>query len=316
MSKSVKDLICNAKSITILSHINPDADALGTSLGIYSILKDNLDNTKIEVVNISRGLPRHLDFLPYYHKIKSNIEYDDSLVISCDCGSVDRLGFNLDNRDIINIDHHKSNTMYGLVNVVEPSFASSSQVAHMVLKDIFRINLSGAICFYTALASDTKFFTTSSVNEDIFSFAQELISLGVKADEVAYNFTSRASLASVRVLHRAIGSLQLYMSAKVATIHVTNDDMKKTGAKVPDLEGVIDVAKSLATVEIAIFVMQLNDELRVSLRSKTVDVSLLATEFGGGGHKVAAGFTLSESKLQETIDTIVHKIKELGLLNG
>lgn len=316
MSNSIKDLILNAKSITILSHINPDADALGTSLGIYSILKSNLPSSNIEVVNVSKDLPIYLDFLPNYNKIKHNMDYEDSLIIACDCGSIDRLGFNLDNRDIINIDHHKSNNLYGLVNIVKPTYASSSQVAYEVFKDLFTIDLNSAICFYTALVSDTKFFTTSSVNENVLNLSHELVALGVKPDVVASNFKNRRSLASFRILNKALSSLDLRMSAKVAVLSVTKDDMEETGAKVPDLDGIVDFGKSLVTVEIAIFVMQLDNELRVSLRSKTVDVSLLAKEFGGGGHSVASGFTLVESKLQETIDIIVDKIKSLRLLDG
>ena len=112
--EEVKLKIENAHSITILSHINPDADALGTSLGIYHLLQTQHRDKRIEIVNFSKELPRYLDFLPNFHKIKQKMDYDDSLVITCDSGSIDRLGFDLEGREIINIDHHQSNTMYGV----------------------------------------------------------------------------------------------------------------------------------------------------------------------------------------------------------
>ena len=96
---------------------------------------------------------------------------------------------------------------------------------------------------------------------------------------------------------------------------VTKEDISASGATVPDMEGVVDYARSLATVEIAIFAMELEGGIRISLRSKKVDVSKVAMAFGGGGHKVAAGFTLAQSRLQESIDTILAKIEELGLLD-
>jgi len=310
--KRVKDTIDNAKAITILSHLNPDADTLGTALGIYSLLiKDK--SKKIEVVNASGHLPIYLDFLPYYQKIKNKIEYEDSLIITCDCGSLDRLGFDMTGREIINIDHHKSNTMYGFINIVNAEYASASQVAFELFSHFYDIEKDTAQCFYTALLSDTQYFTTSSVSEEVFHVAKTLISLGVKPAEVAYNLKQRNPLSALRLLEKALGSLTLRKDAKVATIAVTQDDIMATGATIPDMEGLVDYAKSLATVEIAICAMELPSSIRISLRSKHVDISEVALAFGGGGHKVAAGFSFKQYSLQESIDIILNKIEELAL---
>ena len=152
--KKAKHLIENASGITILSHINPDPDALGTALGIYALLRQD-KNKKIEVVNASKELPRFLDFLPYFNHIKNKMDYNESLVISCDCGNTDRLGFDVGGRDILNIDHHSSNTHYGNVNIIIPEYASSSQVAYEIFKSYRTITPEAATCFYAALLSDT-----------------------------------------------------------------------------------------------------------------------------------------------------------------
>ena len=311
--EEVKKKIENADAISILSHLNPDADALGTALGIYALLNKD-KSKKVEVVNASVALPLYLDLLPNFKKIKHHMDYSNSLIISCDCGSVDRLGFDLEGRDILNIDHHKSNTHYGSINVVAPEYASSSQVAFELFKEIYEIDANTATCFYAALLSDTRHFTTSSVNEEVFSVAQKLVKLGAKPNDIAFNFTQRRPLSSLRILERALASLSLHHEAKIATLKVTQEDIKATGASVPDMEGVVDYAKSLVTVEIAVFAMELEDSIRISLRSKTVDVSKVAMTFGGGGHKVAAGFTLTQCGLQTSIDTILEKIKELDLI--
>ncbi len=310
----VKKKIDHAESITILSHVNPDADTLGTALGIYALLTQS-KGKRVEVVNASKDLPLHLDFLPNFKKIKHQMDYDDSLIISCDCGSVDRLGFELSGRDILNIDHHASNTQYGSINVVVPEYAASSQVAFKLFEAHYQVEANAATCFYTALLSDTRYFTTTSVNEEVFRVANALVTLGAKPDEVARNFTQRRSLSSLRILEKALHSLSLYHEAKVATLMVSQEDIKATGAKVPDMEGIVDYARSLATVEVALFAMELEDGIRISLRSKTVDVSRVAMSFGGGGHKVAAGFTLIQCGLQQSIDTILQRIEDLGLLN-
>lgn len=314
--KLVKDALLQAKSITILSHLNPDADTLGTALGIYALLMQD-KTKKVEVVNASNALPNYLDFLPNFNKIKHKMDYADSFVISCDCGSIDRLGFDLAGREILNIDHHQSNTRYGDINVVIPTYASASQVAYALFKNIYEIDTQAATCFYTALLSDTRYFTTSSVNTEVFSVAQELVGMGVRADEVAQNFTQRRSLASIRILAKALDTLRLHHDAKIATMYASKDDIRHTGALVADMEGIVDYGRSLATVEIAIFAMELDAAtVRISLRSKTVDISKVAVAFGGGGHRVAAGFTLKQCELQRSIDTILEKINHIGLLDN
>ena len=311
--EDVREKLQAAKSITILSHLNPDADTLGTALGIYALLSKD-KSKRVEVVNASTALPQYLDFLPHFKKIKHKIDYTDSLIISCDCGSIDRLGFSLEGREILNIDHHHSNTRYGSINVILSGHASASQVAYALFDGLYEVCPQAATCFYAALLSDTRHFTTSTVNEEVFSVAKSLVAKGAKPDEIAYHFTQRKPLASVRILEKALASLVLHNEAKIASLYVTKDDIAASGAAVPDMEGIVDYGRSLVTVEIAIFAMELEDGIRISLRSKSVDVSKIALALGGGGHKVAAGFTLKQCKLQESIDTILSKIDDLGLI--
>ena len=311
----VREKLSEARNITILTHLNPDADTIGTGLGIYNLLVQ--DKTKrVEIVNASKMLPQHLDFLSGFGKIKHKMDFEKSLIISCDCGSIDRLGFALENRSIINIDHHQSNEQYGEINVVIPEYASASQVAFMLFKALYEINADSASCFYAALLSDTRYFTTSSVNQEVFDAARDLVELGADPAKIAYHFTQRRSLSSLRILHRALGNLELKCEARVATLFVTEEDIMATGAKMPDMEGIVDYARSLTTVEVALFAMELEGEIRISLRSKGADVSRVAALFGGGGHKAAAGWTLDKRDLHETIDIIVENIQKLGLIDG
>lgn len=315
--EEVRRKLEDAQSITVLSHLNPDADALGTSLGVFDLLRKAYKDKRIEIVNASIDLPLHLDFLPNFHKLKHKIDYAESLVITCDCGSTDRLGFDIEGREVLNIDHHQSNTMFGSINVVLPQLASSSQVAFELFEPLYPIDAQSATCFYTALLSDTRYFTTSSVNEEVFSVAKALVKAGADPSAIARNFTQRKPLSAFRILERALGSLSLHLDARVASLYVTKEDIKETGAKVPDMDGIVDYARSLVTVEIALFVMELDEGLRISLRSKRVDVSLVAQAFGGGGHKVAAGFTLPADdpmSIDESIVCLLDKIKALGIL--
>ena len=313
----VRKKIAEAESITILSHINPDADALGSALGVYHLLSSNHKDKKIEVVNASKILPRYLDFLPHFKKIKHKMDYKEGLVITCDSGSLDRLGFDVGGRELINIDHHLSNTNYGSVNIVLPEMASSSQVAYMLFKELYRIDQSVATCFYTALLSDTRYFTTSSVTAEVLDVAKAFVEAGADPAFVAQNLTQRKPLSAFRILQRALASLSLHYEARVASLYVTKEDIAASGATVPDMDDIVEYARSLVTVEIAFFVMELEEGLRISLRSKGADVSAVANVFGGGGHKVAAGFMVPYTEgitIEEIIGNILEKIEKSGLV--
>ena len=311
--EDIQKKLADAEAITILSHLNPDADALGTSLGIYALLKAQ-GHKRVEVVNASSTLARSLDFLPYFDKIKSTMDYEHSLVIACDCGSISRLGFPLEGREIINIDHHRSNTHYGLINVVIPEYAASSQVAYEVFKEIYPLDKNVATCFYTALLSDTRYFTTATVDKKVFAFAEVLIDLGANPASIASSMTERRPLSAFRILEKALASLELRDEARIAVVKVSKKEIAETGAEIPDMEGIVEYAKSLVSVELALFAMELTGEIRISVRSKNVDVSALALAFGGGGHKLAAGFTIKQCALHESIDIILKKIENLRII--
>ncbi len=303
---NIKELIDSYRTITILSHINPDADAIGTSLGIYAILKRY--GKLVEVVNYSKDLPKYLDFLPNYTKIKREMGYSESLIIACDCGSIDRLGFDLEGRDIINIDHHKTNSLYGTLNLVDDMLCSASHKAYMEFSQEFDICRDSATCFYTALLSDTQHFTTSGVTQDTFGFAMELMSSGADHREISYNLTYRRSLASVRIAAKALNTLELHHNAQISSIKIDRDMIEDTGAKMRDMVGIADIGRTISTVDVAITLIAQNGKTKVSLRSKRRDLSQIAEEFGGGGHTQACGFTMDITNLEEILDKILKKL--------
>ena len=306
-----KDLLGKHQKITILSHVNPDPDAIGTALGIYVWLREQ--RFQVEVANATKEIPRYLDFLPHFGKIKQKMDFADSLVIACDCGSLDRLGFVLEDREIVNIDHHATNTQYGILNIVNAEAVSSSEVAFGLLEGLYPVSRESAIAFYAALVSDTRNFTTANMSGAVFDVASKLIALGVDIPEVTQKMLHRRSLASLRILGVAINSLVLKEDAKVAILKISKEDLKHAGARQSDLDGVVDYAKSLATVEIAMMLVEIDSGVKVSLRSKKADVGTLASFFGGGGHRLAGGFE-AEEKMQRVADVLLDEITKRGLL--
>lgn len=307
-----QDLLGKHQKVTILSHVNPDPDAIGTALGVYACLREQ--RFQAEVVNATKDIPRYLDFLPYFSRIKQKMDFTDSLIIACDCGSLDRLGFALEGREIINIDHHSTNSQYGILNIVDREAVSSSEVAFKLLERLYPVSRESAVSFYAALVSDTRNFTTSNMSRAVFDFAGKLVALGIDIAEVTEKMLHRRSLASLRILGIAINSLELKEDARVAVMKISREDLRHTGARLSDLDGVVDYAKSLATVEIAIMLVEREDSVKVSLRSKKRDISMLASFFGGGGHRQAGGFE-KEENMQTLAEELVDEIRKRGLLS-
>lgn len=310
MIHEAKKQIESAHTIALLTHINPDADTLGSALGMWHILTKM--QKKCVVVNTT-ALPYNLDFLPGIEKVKKTLPKNVDLMISFDCGSFDRLGIEKKDAFLINFDHHKSNTLYGDINIIEPTFAATSQVVYKFCKvSGFDVNKDAALCFYTALVDDCGFFKYDTVNADVFAFAKELCEIGVSPEYVANELTMREPLSKLRLIAMVLETLELLCDGEVGVIELTQQMLRKSGGTKEMADEALNMVRSLATVEVAILLRQEEDgRIKVSLRSKRyVDVSKIAMYFGGGGHKRAAGFTLDIKDMEKAKSDVIEKIKE------
>ncbi len=308
MYKKAWQRIIQSQHITLISHINPDGDALGSSLALYPILRDM--GKKVTVVNVTTPLPVRYDFLPNFERIKTTLPDKIDLLISFDCGSFDRLGIAKPDVPIINIDHHVTNTHYGDINLIDEHMPSASAV---VLKLLQENNISlrrdVATCIYTALAEDTGFFSYENVTAHAFEIASRLIAAKADPVAVARNLKDRNSLAKLRITAITIEKLQLVYHAMIGYATLTLEDFARTGALRSDSDECVDMIRSLATVEVAILLIEEPTGYKISLRSKgKVDVSKIATDFGGGGHKRAAGFNTASKDTEQIITQIIQKV--------
>ena len=304
MYKQTWRLITESQHIVLISHINPDGDALGSSLALYPLLKDM--GKTVSIVNVTTPLPIRYDFLPNFTKIKQSMPLKFDLIISFDCGSYDRLGIKKHHCPLINIDHHKTNTNYGDINLIDSTKASASSVVLKLLEqNDIALRRDVATCIYTALAEDTGFFSFENVNATVFEDAAKLIAAKANPGFIAQQLKERNSLAKIRLTGIVINQLELINDAKIAYAILTLEDFKKSGALRSDSDECVDLIRSIVTVELAILLIEESDGYKISLRSKAqIDVSDIALAYGGGGHKRAAGFT---AKTKET-NTIIQNI--------
>jgi len=304
-------LIEQSKYILIITHVNPDADTISSALALSNLFFEN--KIKHKVYNISSNLPLNLDFIKRFDKITNQMPDSFDLAICVDCGSVERLGFKLDDSvPLINIDHHKSNNDFGTINIVNYHKSSTAEV----LYDFFKYNglyitKEIATALYVGIYDDSLGFTISRCDEMTFEKINFLVKCGAQPALIADKLIRRDSLAKYRIIPKVLESLELFDEGKVAVIYVEPLWLKQTGASTVDCEDALDMIYNIAVVKIALFLRIMNNKVRVSLRSKgDIDISLVAQKFGGGGHVQAAGCSIDCNDVKKAKEIILKEVLE------
>lgn len=305
------DEIKNAEKIAIGGHVRPDGDCVGSCMGLYSYITEQYEGKEVTVL-----LEEIPDAFVYLKKEEAltikNQSYD--LFISLDCGSSDRLGefeeiFNQTGRKL-NIDHHISNTQFADINHVEPEASSTCEVLCGLL-DMEKIGHFGAQAFYTGIIHDTGVFKHSNTKLRTMEMAGKLmekgIAFGTIIDESFYMKTYR----QLQIMGRCLLESVRIMDGKCIFSVVSKRVMEFYDAKPSDLDGVIDQLRTTEGVEVAILLTEKETvEYKVSMRSNQyIDVSKIASFFGGGGHIRAAGCTVKGSAF-DVINNITEHIEK------
>lgn len=306
--KQAGELLTKAKKIVISSHVNPDGDNVGSTLGLYHALKAVDEHKEIKII-LDDDLPDNLGMmngLDLYQKPTDEIVKADLLVI-LDV-DVDRIGRVSDTvkAPILNLDHHISNTKVSDYCYVDAKAAAAAQIVYSLIKEMnWPINANCAMCLYTGLASDTGFFRYSNTQPYTLRAAANLIECGAKPNIISEIFDQR-SFSSVKAAGKAIGTITLHENGKIALMVI--DKALKESAD--NTEGFVNFARNIRGVDVAVMIKYADTEVtRVSMRSKTVDVSAIAQAIGGGGHIRAAGATVHQN-LAKAKDTVLNAIIE------
>jgi phosphoesterase RecJ-like protein len=314
---SMMELIERHESVLITGHIDPDGDCVGSMFSIALML----ESMGKKVVCYAPGEISELFLrLPGASMLKGREEaarFGHDLVIAVDCPNTARtenFARACEDEDVINIDHHPTNEMYGCVNIVDGAAAATTVLVYRFFKTMApeRITPGIADCLYLGILMDTGGFRFQNVDSEALRIASELIEHGASAYELAHEFIYVEKFATLRLLGLVLDSLRLHHEGRAATMEVTAEMLEKTGTTMKDSEGFVDYGAALDDVElVALFRENSQEEVRVSLRSRNHhDVSALAERFGGGGHVRAAGLTL-EGSLESAKKTIVDGFGEL-----
>lgn len=309
--KEIIKRIDSAKHIVVVAHINPDADSLGSASAMYTHLLRL--HKKVSFFCASKNINPKLSFIPWFEKIRNSFPSSADLAITLDCASLSRLGIEID-CDLINIDHHKSNSQFAMYNLVDSLCISTSQV----LCNFFQIhgisiNKKMATSLYAGLLDDSDGFMSDDVNGMVFATSNMLIESGADYKLCNKYIMKYQSLASLKLKATMLTNMSLFNDAKIALFLVSTEDMKKTGAIAEDCESALEEALYLPTVELSILLKEnKNGTLKGSLRScGDFDALSIASKFNGGGHKSRSGFTMnSEYTLQSASQEILKLVNK------
>ena len=303
--------------LVVACHEAPDGDALGSLVGCGRALRD----AGWDVVLWAPGeapLPADYAWLGYDDLVRqAPLDLAERLLLTLDCGSALRLG-----RDgeaavaraagSVNIDHHADNTHFAAVNVVDPTAACATVLCLRLLRQL-ELPVVGATAeaLYVGIVTDTGRFMFSNTNAEAHIAAADLIAQGVEPDTVFRQLYEGKPAARVRLLARALATLDLRAGGRLAVACISLDDLEQSGADEADSEGVIDHLRAITGVEVAAVIREPRSGggvlKKVSLRSAQphVDVAQIAHVGGGGGHAMAAGFAMEGSFAQviELIET-------------
>jgi len=307
---NIKEEIQKAEDIVILTHESPDGDAVGSALAMYLTLK-KLGKT-VDVI-----IPEYasiFDFLPGADEIKKEGNQEPyDLAISVDVTGINRLnGFAkyFENANVkIQIDHHQVNEMFADYNFVNPASPACAQNLIFIIEQLgVEIDKEIGTCLLTGIITDTGGFKYEGVSAETFEFTSWLLAKGVNVSDVYKRVMQIKTRANFELRKLIMDRMEFLSDNKVAFTYMNLEDEKNTGAAPGDHEGLVEIGRDIEGVEVSIFLREVENGYKASLRSNNyVNVSDVCIAFSGGGHKRAAGCTIS-STLEIAKERIINEV--------
>ncbi len=295
------DLISKHKNILLITHRNPDGDALGSTLGLYLALVKMGKNPKPFCID---PIPSSFLFLPENFQIINQFDTKNfDMIIVLDCGSPSQMGLKDEKEKeilnfslpLINIDHHISNPKFGSINIIESKAAACTQIIYnLILESKIKINKYIATCLLTGLYTDTGSFMHDNTTAEVLKIASDLLILGGRYNKISSNIKLK-TIPALRLWGRALSRIQKDRQLGIATSVITKEDLSDCRASYDDLSGVVSLINTVPNINATLLLSEREGgEIKGSLRSEKggLDVSKVAAVLGGGGHPRASGFSI------------------------
>ena len=293
--------IASASKVSLACHVDPDGDALGSMLALHHLCRSQ---GKASVASWSEPfvVAPHYAFLPGLDTCTKPGDFPEQpeMMITFDCGSLGRLGDLAPSARaaaargcLVVIDHHRSNDRFGSINLIDADAAASAVLVRR-LADRLRWPLTrdAALCLYTGVVTDTGRFQYDNTTPEVFALATELAGFDLPIAALTRQLFEEHRFAYLQLVAQCLARAELDRELGFVATWVTEADLNHFGVAVEETEGLIDLVRRVAEARVACVLKETPGGVRVSLRAvDEVDVGAIATQFGGGGHRFAAGFT-------------------------
>lgn len=310
---NIKEEIKKAKDIVILTHENPDGDAVGSALAMYLALKKL--NKQVDVI-----IPEYsntFNFLPGADEIKKEGKKEPySLAISVDVAGIRRMNGFAKYFEVskvkIQIDHHRVNEMFADYNFVNPDSPACAQNLILIIEKLgVEIDKEIGACLLTGIITDTGGFKYEGVSAETFEFTSWLLTKGVNVSDIYKRVLQTKTKANFELRKLIMERMEFIHNNKITFTYITLEDEKNVGAMPGDHEGLVEVGRDVEGVEVSIFLREIGEgNFKASLRSNDyVNVSDVCIAFNGGGHLKAAGCNMA-GPLEQAKEKIINEVKK------
>jgi phosphoesterase RecJ-like protein len=307
-----------ATSVAIACHVNPDADAIGSMLGLSNFLRARGKETICSFPNEPFDPPRWTSLLPGHETLVSPREFPKhpEVMVTCDVASMDRLGMLAPvaerSATLIWIDHHVSNDGLGTIPLIDPHASSTAEMVWRLLKRMGGdVSLETAVCLYAGLVTDTGRFQYQAVTPETLRLGAELREYAFDHTRLVQALYEDNATSYLKLLGVALERIELDPDADLVWSYLTQADLAGAGVHPSETDDLIDVVRTAREADVAAVLKQQRDgRFKVSMRSKGGhDVAAVAAAFGGGGHRLAAGYT-SPHGLTETVERLGAELRD------
>jgi phosphoesterase RecJ-like protein len=307
---SIGDVLRSAGTMAVLTHVRPDGDAIGSQLAMVLALRKL---GKTVVAWNEDGLPESFAFLTGSELITKPpdepVEFD--VVLALDTAAKNRLGAGIKAvrayKTLINIDHHTSNPGYGDFNYIDSNAPATGQIIYELLQDQklpFFPEIADAL--FVAISTDTGSFRYQNTTAQTFEIAGKLVEAGVDLATISHRVYESYPKRRILLLSQLLNEATFHANDRIATFTLTEATKARLAIDPADIDGLIDVIRSIDTVVVAIFFEEVADQrVRISVRSKDLrfDANRICSTWGGGGHPLAAG-----ARIRGTLEEVRTKV--------
>lgn len=321
--KLLEEIIRSNNSFVLTTHVNPDADAIGSEMALYYILKKMDKNASI--INHSKT-PYYLQFLDpdsfikkYNSSDHDKIIDESDVIIFLDLNQANRVRSlepkirEMDKLKIC-IDHHQQPEDFVQHIFIDTDYSATSEIIYDLVKktNLVEFDYKIAESVYAGIMTDTGSFRFQRTSPKIHRIAAELLELGVDPIDIYDKIYDQSRQSKMKLLGRAINSMEIDASGKIAYMVVTQKDMKETDADESEVDGFVNYCMSIQNIQIGLLFFELKNGLKVSFRSKwDIPINKLAEEYGGGGHVNAAGTRLLNVEFKDYMEKIIQSARKL-----